>query len=154
VRKGIKTATGLSFNASRVAAIRHNYQIPCYQKPQDEQLKTYTAQQASQILHVSLPTVRRWLKDGLLKGEQMTSGAPWEISLTEPEIARLTAKDAPAEWLSVEQAARQFGGSRQTVLNWVRANKIEYLHVTRGKRKILKINPINASSTNNHNQRE
>jgi excisionase family DNA binding protein len=152
VRKGIKTATGLSFNASHVASIRHNYQIPCYQKPQDEQLKTYTAQQASQILQVSLPTVRRWLKDGLLRGEQMTSGAPWEILLSEEEITRLTAKDAPAGWLTVQQAARQFGVSKQTILNWVRAQKVDYVSVTRGKRKVLKINPTSVDNPHESSQ--
>jgi DNA invertase Pin-like site-specific DNA recombinase len=152
VRKGIKTATGLSFNASHVANIRHTYEIPCYQQPQDEQLNTYTAQQASHILQVSLPTVRRWLKDGLLKGEQMTSGAPCEILLSEEEIARLTAKDAPAGWLSVQQAARQFGVSKQTILNWVRAQKVDYVSVTRGKRKILKVDPTSSHNTHESGQ--
>lgn len=152
VRKGLKTATGLPFNASHMANIRHTYQIPCYQKPHDEQLKTDTAQQASQILQGSLPTVLRWLKDGLLKGEQMTSGAPWEILLNEQEIARLTAKDAPAGWLSVQKAARQFGVSKQTVLNWVRAQKVEYVSVTRGKRKILNVHPTSIRSTHENNR--
>lgn len=152
MRKGLKTATGLAFNASPVANIRHTDDIACYQKPKGEQLKTYTAQQASHILQVSLPTVRRWLKDGLLKGEHMTSGAPWEILLSEEEIARLTAKDAPAGWISVQQAAREFGVSRQTILNWVRAQKVEYVSVTRGKRKVLKINP--ASTHNTHESKQ
>ena len=83
----------------------------------------------------------------------MTSGAPWEIQLSEEEIARLTATDTPAGWVSIQQAARQFGVSKQTMLNWVRAQKVEYLSVTRGKRKILKIDPASGPGAHNSNQR-
>ena len=88
IRQGRKTPTGLPYNAHSVAGIRRSYGIPRYQKPKGEQPKTYTAQQASQILQVSVPTIHGWLNAGFIKGQQVTEGAPWEIFLTDEDIKR------------------------------------------------------------------
>jgi DNA invertase Pin-like site-specific DNA recombinase len=116
IRQGRKTATGLTFNAHKVANLRRNYDIPRYKKPKDDQPKTYTAQQAAQILQVSVPTIHNWLNAGFIKGEQITEGAPWEILLTDDDIKRLTAQDAPEGWLPLQLAAQELGVSKQTVL--------------------------------------
>ena len=145
IRQGRKTATGLTFNAHKVANLRRNYGIPRYQKPKGYQPKTYTAQQAAQILHVSVPTIHNWLNAGFIKGEQITEGAPWEILLTDEDIKRLTAQDTPEGWLPLQWAAKEFGVSKQTVLNWVKSKKLEYIYVTKGKRKGLRINTISNS---------
>jgi DNA invertase Pin-like site-specific DNA recombinase len=144
IRNGYKTATGLSFNAHKVGSLRWNYGIPRFKKPEGEQLKTYTAQQAAQLLQVSVPTIHNWLNAGFIKGKQMIKGAPWEIFLTDDDIKRLAAKDAPEGWLPVSQAAKEFGVSKQTVLNWVKSNKLQYIYVTKGKKKGLRINIISA----------
>lgn len=140
IRQGHKTATGLSFNAHRVASLRWNYDIPRYQKPQDEHPKSYTAQQAAQILQVSVPTIHNWLNGGFIRGEQITPGAPWEIFLTDDDIKQLTAQDAPNGWLPLLSATKEFGVSKQTILNWVKSKKLEYIYVTKGKKKGLRIN--------------
>ncbi len=140
IRNGYKTATGLSFNAHKVGSLRCNYGIPRYKKPKDELPKTYTAQQAAQVLQVSVPTIHSWLNSGFIKGEQMTKGAPWEIFLTDDDIKRLAAKDAPPGWVPLPLAAKELGISKQTVLNWVKSNKLQYLYVTKGKKKGLRIN--------------
>ena len=142
IRQGRKTATGLTFNAHKVGSLRWNYGIPRYKKPKGEQLKTYTAQQAAQILQVSTPTIHNWLNAGFIKGEQMTEGAPWEILLTDDDTKRLTAQDAPEGWLPLQLAAKELGVSKQTVLNWVKSKKLEYIYVTKGKKKGLRINTI------------
>jgi DNA invertase Pin-like site-specific DNA recombinase len=144
IRNGYKTATGLSFNAHKVGSLRWNYGIPRFKKPEGEQLKTYTAQQAAQLLQVSVPTIHNCLNAGFIKGKQMIKGAPWEIFLTDDDIKRLAAKDAPEGWLPVSQAAKEFGVSKQTVLNWVKSNKLQYIYVTKGKKKGLRINIISA----------
>jgi len=149
IRQGHKTPTGLSFNAHKVANLRYNYGIPHYEKPSKEQIKTYTAQQASQALGVSVPTVHHWLNSGFIRGKQLTEGAPWEIFLTEEDIKRLTAHDAPAGWVPLPRAAEDLGVSQQTVLNWVKSEKLEYIYVTKGKKKGLR---INVNSTNCRNQ--
>jgi len=145
MRQGRKTATGLTFNAHKVGNLRWNYGIPRYKKPKGEQPKTYTAQQAAQILQVSTPTIHNWLNAGFIKGEQMTEGAPWEILLTDDDIKRLTAQDAPEGWLPLQLAAKELGVSKQTVLNWVKSKKLEYIYVTKGKKKGLRINTISTS---------
>lgn len=145
IRQGRKTATGLTFNAHRVANIRWNYDIPRYKKPKDEQPKSYTAQQAAIVLQVSVPTIHNWLSAGFIRGEQITEGAPWEIFLTDDDIKRLTAQEAPEGWLPLEQAAKELGVSKQTILNWVKCKKLEYIYVTKGKKKGLRIN-INSTS--------
>jgi DNA invertase Pin-like site-specific DNA recombinase/transposase-like protein len=148
IRQGRKTATGLTFNAHNVANLRRNYGIPRYKKPKVEQAKTYTAQQAADMLQVSTPTIHHWLKAGFIKGEQITEGAPWEISLTDDDIKRLTAQDAPEGWLPLELAAKDLGVSKQTVLNWVKSKKLEYIYVTKGKQKGLRINTISTTYRN------
>ncbi len=145
MRQGRKTATGLTFNAHKVGNLRWNYDIPRYKKPIGEQPKTYTAQQAAQILQVSTPTIHNWLNAGFIKGEQMTEGAPWEILLTDDDIKRLTAQDAPEGWLPLQLAAKELGVSKQTVLNWVKSKNLEYIYVTKGKKKGLRINIISTT---------
>jgi len=145
MRQGHKTATGLTFNARKVATLRRNYGIPRFRKPEGEKPNSYTAQQAAERLQVSVPTIHHWLKAGFIKGEQLTPGAPWEIALTDEDIKQLTAQDAPQGWLSLSEAARQLGVSKQTVLNWVKSKKLEYIYVTRGKKKGLRINTNSTS---------
>ena len=145
IRQGRKTATGLSFSAHKIANLRRNYGIPRYKKPKGEQPKTYTAQQAAQILQVSTPTIHNWLNAGFIKGEQMTEGAPWEILLTDDDIERLTAQDAPEGWLPLQLAAKELGVSKQTVLNWVKSKKLQYIYVTKGKKKGLRINTLSTT---------
>jgi DNA invertase Pin-like site-specific DNA recombinase len=140
IRQGHKTATGLPYNAHRVACLRWNFHVPCYKKPTDEQAKTFTAQQAAQVLQVSIPTIHNWIDAGFIKGEQITVGAPWEILLTEEDIKRLTAEETPAGWLPLSQSAEELGVSKQTVLNWVKSKKLEYIYVNQGRKKGLRIN--------------
>ncbi len=145
IRQGHKTATGLTLNAHKVANLRGNYGIPRYKKSKMERPKSYNAEQAARLLQVSVPTIHNWLNAGFIKGEQVTKGAPWEIFLTDDDIKRLTAQDVPKGWLSLPQAAHELGVSKQTVLNWVKSKKLEYIYVTKGKKKGLKIK-INSSS--------
>ncbi|MGA7878766.1 MAG: recombinase family protein [Desulfoferrobacter sp.] len=145
IRQGHKTPTGLPYNAHKVANLRRNYGIPRYQKPKDEQHKSYTAQQASQVLQVSVPTIHGWLKAGFIKGQQVAHGAPWEIFLTDEDIKRLTAQNVPPGWVPLHHAAKELGVSKQTVLNWVKSGKLEYIYVTKGNQKGLRIN-VNSTS--------
>lgn len=139
IRQGHKTATGLTFNAAKIRTLRWNYGIPCYRKPKGLKPKTYTAEQTAQRLQVSVPTIYSWLKAGFIKGEQVTTGAPWEILLTDEEIKKLTAQDAPQGWVSISEAARELGVSKQTVHNWVKSKKLDYIYVSKGRKKGLKV---------------
>jgi DNA invertase Pin-like site-specific DNA recombinase len=145
MRQGRRTPTGLSYNAQRIGSIRQNYNIPRYMKPKDEQPQAYTAQQASKILQVSVPTIHVWLKSGFIKGSQVVEGAPWEILLTNEDVKRLTAQSIPQGWLPLSEAAAELGVSRQTVLNWVKSGKYQYIYVSKGNKKGLRIN-VNSGS--------
>ncbi len=140
IRQGIKTPqTKVSFTARHVADFRRRYDIaPCPKVPQAGDDKTYTVEQAARLFKVSPPTVYSWLNLGILVGKQLAPGAPWEIAITEADLQRLAAQ-APSGWQSVEEAAAELGVSKQTILNWVKARKIPYAYVTRGRRRGLKI---------------
>jgi excisionase family DNA binding protein len=140
IRQRHKTATGLPYNTHRVATLRWNFNIPCYKKPEGGDIKTFTAEEAAQVLHVSSPTIYNWIDSGFIRGEQMTPGAPWEIILTDEDIKRLTAQDVPEGWLPLSHASQELGVSKQTVLNWVKSKKLEYIYVNKGKKKGLRIN--------------
>jgi hypothetical protein len=60
--------------------------------------------------------------------------------LTEEDIKRLTTEETPAGWLPLSQAAQELGVSKQTVLNWVKSEKLEYIYVNQGMKKGLRIN--------------
>jgi transposase len=144
-RRGHKTPTGLNYSSQKVASLRRSNGIARYQMPKDEPSKTYNVDQASEILQVSRATVYQWLNAGYIRGEQVTGGAPWEIILTDEEISRLTAQETPPGWVPLNQAAKELGVSKQTVLNWIKVKKLEYIYVSKGRKKGLRINTKSAA---------
>jgi hypothetical protein len=60
-------------------------------------------------------TVHRWLRDGILAGEQLTPGAPWRIVLTDEIRDRLAGTQAPEGWVGVSEAGRRLGVSKSLV---------------------------------------
>jgi hypothetical protein len=81
------------------------------------------------------------LNDGFIGGEQLTPGAPWRIRLNDELRARFV-DDAPQGYFSMYQAMRLLGVSRQTVLHCVKRGELDAIHVTRGRRKGLRIKAI------------
>lgn len=144
-RRGHKTPTDLNYSSQKVSSLRRSNGIARYQMPKGEQPKTYNVEQASEILQVSRATVYQWLNAGYIRGEQVTRGAPWEIILTDEEISRLTAQETPPGWVVLNQAAKELGVSKQTVLNWIKAKKLEYIYVSKGRKKGLRINTESAA---------
>ncbi|MBI1883565.1 MAG: recombinase family protein [Chlamydiae bacterium] len=138
IRKRLKTPQGLSFNAHRVANLRLRHKIECYQKSSDRHEQTYTVEQAAKIFGVSAPTIYNWLSMGILKGDQITSGAPWSIYINEDD-RKLLIEETSEGWLGIEEAARHCSVSKQTVLNWVKERKVNYVYVTKGRRRGLRI---------------
>jgi len=135
----------LTFNAHRVANVRLNHGIDCYRKSNDRGERTFTVDEAARILDVGPQTVLLWLKSGFLKGDQVTSGAPWDVYVSDEDKRRLTAADAPEGWLPLREAASRLGVSTQTVVNWVKEGKLNYVHVTKGRRPGLRIDVASAS---------
>jgi DNA invertase Pin-like site-specific DNA recombinase/predicted DNA-binding protein (UPF0251 family) len=139
-RRRIKTPKKqLAFTANHVGDLRRKYGIPrCPDRAAEERAERYTVEQAAKLLGVSGTTIYTWLELGILHGQQIAESAPWSIEITEAERARLVA-DVPPGWLSLRDAAIELGVSRQTILNWVKAGKVEFVYVTRGRRRGLRI---------------
>jgi DNA invertase Pin-like site-specific DNA recombinase len=139
VRRRIKTPKRhLTFSPRHVGDLRRVYGIPrCPEPVPDAAGPTYTVEQTAALFNVNPATVYTWLKFGVLMGEQLTAQAPWSIRITDADRARL-APNAPAGWLPLSQAAAELAVSKQTLLNWVKLNKIHYVYVVQGRRSGLR----------------
>ena len=105
-----------------------------------------TIQRAAEILGVAPSTVHRWLADGFIAGEQITPGAPWRIRINEEIRARFVA-EAPEGHVSMLEATRLLGVSRQTVLQRVKRGELSAVHVRCGKRNGLYIKVLGTQTT-------
>jgi DNA invertase Pin-like site-specific DNA recombinase len=141
-RQGRTTARGHRFDGNRVSGLRTHWRIPCFQPsplPADGELMTVAA--AAAALNVAPSTLHRWLNDGLLAGEQDTPGAPWRIRLTMELKARFTAA-AEDGFVTMQEATRALGVTRQTVLQRVKRGELKAAHVTKGGKRGLRIKMI------------
>jgi hypothetical protein len=136
------TGTGLAFTRSRVNSLRHAHGIAVFQPdfvtPGDDDGVVATIYQAERLLGVDHSTIYRWLRTGFITGEQLTPGGPWHLRITD-ELRQRIVPDVPDGWLPLDQAARALGVARQTVLHKVQRGELAAVHVTRGKRKGLRI---------------
>jgi DNA invertase Pin-like site-specific DNA recombinase/transposase-like protein len=138
-RQGRKTATGKRFTANRVSSLRTHWSIPRFQPPsQLPEEEPVTIKKAADALGVAPSTLHRWLNDGFVAGEQLTPGAPWRIRVTD-ELRSLFVEEAPEGYVPMVDAMRILGASRQTVLQRVKRGQLEAVHVSRGRRKGLRI---------------
>ena len=97
--------------------------------------------QAAKVLNIAPSTIHRWLNDGFIAGEQITPGAPWQIRLTE-ELRNRFVDQAPEGYVTMQEATKILGVTRQTVLQRVKNGELDAVHVYRGRRKGLRINVI------------
>jgi DNA invertase Pin-like site-specific DNA recombinase len=140
IRRRIKTPKKhTTFTARHVGDLRRSYSIPRCPEPtlNAAAAPTYTVEQTAKLFEVNPATVYHWLKLGVLIGEQITPQAPWAIRITDDDRSRL-APDVPSGWLSLADAARELAVSKQTLLNWVKARKIAYVYVVKGRRSGLR----------------
>jgi predicted DNA-binding protein (UPF0251 family) len=140
-RQGRKTAYGERFTAHQVGSLRRNHAIPRWapsgESPGGELLPI---SKAAKILGVAASTLHRWLNAGLVAGEQLTTGAPWRIRIT--ELHNLFVDHAPPDYVPVVDAMRRLGVSRQTLWQRVKSGQLEALHVRQGQRKGLRIRVV------------
>ena len=138
-RQGRTTARGHRFEANRVAHLRNHWGIPCFQRqPEIAEGDVMTIAAAAAVLNVAPSTLHRWLNEGLIAGEQVTAGAPWRIRMTDALKARFTAS-AGDGFITMQEATRVLGVTRQTVLQRVKRGEIEATHVTKGGKTGLRI---------------
>ena len=138
-RQGRKTAHGESFTANRVASLRTHWKIPCYQAPSQPLAgELLSVEAAARQLGLAPSTLLRWLNDGFIGAEQVTPGAPWRIRMTK-ELRELIVPEAPPGFVTMPQAMRILGVSRQTIMQRVKHGELSVVHVSRGKQKGLRI---------------
>ena len=136
------TAYGHRFTANHVGGLRRHWNIARYEAPATPpDGEMLTIKQLAVTLGVATSTIHRWLNDGIIAGEQLTPGAPWRIRLTDDLRARV-AEEAPEGYLTMYQAMRQLGVSRQTVWQRVKRGEIEAIHVRCGRKKGLRLRLI------------
>ncbi len=141
-RQGRTTVHGLRFDGNRIGSLRRYWGIPAFTRsPYTEHAEPMTIKKAAGALSVAPSTLHRLLNDGIIPGEQLTPGAPWRIRLTDELKARFNG-EAGEGFMTMREAMRVLGVSRQTVLQRVKRGELEAVHVTRGKQKGLRIKVI------------
>jgi len=146
-RQGRRTAMGERFNANRVGSLRRYRTIACYKRPENKREgDLVTVAKAAEILGIAPSTVHRWLIDGFITGEQLTPGAPWRIRMND-ELRSRFVEEPPADFVTMQEATRILGVSRQTVLQHVKLGKLEAVHICKGKRKGLRIKALDDKPT-------
>jgi len=106
----------------------------------------FTADQAAVELGVSMTTIHRWLREGMLAGQQLTRGAPWRITLSKEVRQRLSGGDVPKGWVGLQEASVLLGISKQRVAYLVKTGKLEAMRTQVGQRQCWKINVESARS--------
>jgi len=140
-KQGRRTGSGKPFTKPAVGRVRRTHDIPAAPKPpaRDPREGPFTADEAAAELGVNNSTIHRWLREGVLPGRQLTSGAPWRIVLTEELRQRLSGGDAPAGWVGLSEAARRLGLSKQRVAYMVKRGKLPAMRTKVGKRTVWRI---------------
>jgi hypothetical protein len=87
---------------------------------------------------VCTQTVRCWLAEGLLPAEQTAPHAPWRIRFSDDVRGRFVP-DVSETYVKRDDAARQLGVARQTVLTTSPRRSTRRRPVVPGKRRGLRI---------------
>jgi excisionase family DNA binding protein len=141
-RQGRLSATGERFTAQIVSGVRRYRGIPRHERSAERpDGELVTVAKAAQILGFVPSTIHRWLQIGFIAGEQDTPGAPWRIRINDQLRARFVEHPPPG-WLTIAEARKALGVSRQTVLQRVKRGELEAVHVRNGRRKGLRIQVI------------
>lgn len=138
-RQGRATARGLRFDANRVSSLRTHWGIPRFTpESQVSDGEVMTIKAAAAAINVAPSTMHRWLNEGIFPGEQETPAAPWRIRMTKELKARFT-ETAGDDFVTMQEATRIIGVTRQTVLQRVKRGELESAHITKGGKTGLRI---------------
>lgn len=146
-KQGRRSGRDIPFTKAAITSMRGKNHIPICKKAviTDPHDGPFNAEQAAHELGVTMGTVHRWLREGILAGEQLTPGAPWRILLNDETRDRLAGSQTPAGWVGVSEAARRLGVSKPLVVYWVKSGKLPAKRATVGKRQCWKIDVESAT---------
>lgn len=95
------------------------------------------------MLNVAPTTLFRYLQDGLIEAEQLTSGAPWRVRVSDELKARFASK--PAEgYMPMIAAMCRLSLPREEVLQKIKCGELEVLYITGGRNKGIHVKPVNS----------
>jgi DNA invertase Pin-like site-specific DNA recombinase/predicted DNA-binding transcriptional regulator AlpA len=141
-RQGRTTVRGLRFTANLVGNTRRHWQIPRFEpRPESPAGELLSIKQAATLLGMAPSTLHRWVNAGFVAGEQVTPGAPWQIRMSD-DLRHQFVEEAPEDYVVMQEATKQLGVSRQTVLQRVKRGELDAVHVCHGRRKGLRIKLI------------
>lgn len=142
-----RTGFGNTFTAVRVAQLRNKNDIAVhpYKRARDPKEGPFTADEAAAELGVCSSTIHSWLREGILPGRQLATGAPWCIVLTDELRRKLTGGEAPPGWVGLTDAAKWLGLPKQQVAYMVKRGKLDAVRVKVGARRCWRID-VNAAS--------
>jgi excisionase family DNA binding protein len=140
-RQGRRSGRGLAFTKEAVTSLRGKHHIPAAPRrpPGDAREGPVTLDDAAAALGVTAATVRRWLREGLLAGQQVVPGAPWRIVLTDEVRRQLRGGEAPAGWVGLSEAARRLGLGKSHVAYLVSRGKLPAVRTKVGPRTCWRI---------------
>lgn len=78
-RAGKPTGRGNGWTMARVRSFRHHHGIAVHREGEWAERGEITLQAAAEILDVSVMSVLRMVRHGIIKGQQLCRGAPWVI---------------------------------------------------------------------------
>ena len=109
----VRTPTGKSWTAGRVASLRKQHAIvtACPIEPGAVAVRgdgLISTSEAARRLHVSRSLVNVWLAHGVLTGDQRAAGSDHWVRLTEQEVARLSGQGPCADFLSIHDLMRLY----------------------------------------------
>jgi Helix-turn-helix domain len=140
-RQGRRSGRGLAFTKEAVTSLRGKNRIQAAPKTPrgDAREGPFTLDVAADALGVTAATVRRWLREGRLPGQQSVPGAPWRIVLTDEVRRRLDGGEAPAGWVGLSEAARRLGLAKSHVAYLVKRGKLKAVRTKVGPRPCWRI---------------
>jgi DNA invertase Pin-like site-specific DNA recombinase len=141
--QGRKTARGRRFDANRIKGLRRRQEIPASPRKSHGAAvgEAVSLAQAAAALGVAPTTLLRYLQDGLIEGEQITSGAPWQVRLSDELRARFTNQPLDG-YISMFAAIARLGMSRQSVLRKIKRGELEAIFVIAGRQKGIRVKVI------------
>jgi excisionase family DNA binding protein len=141
-KQGRRTGFGNPFTQANVLSLRGRHQIPKCRahRAKDPKEGPFTADEAAAELGVAMSTIHRWLREGILAGEQMTNGAPWRIVLSDDVRRKLSGGNAPEGWAGLAEAARRLGLSKSHVVYLIKTGRLEAMQVAFRTRRSWRIN--------------
>lgn len=80
-RMRCKAENGETWTTVRVRELRERLGIPAFD-PEAETIPTISADQAAQRLGISLPSVHKLIREGVLPATQLMPSAPWKVPVT------------------------------------------------------------------------